>query len=452
MKDTIAAISTAYGEGGIGIVRISGKKSKYIAEKIFSNFHRLDDRKLIYGHILDGDKILDEALVVYMKAPNTYTGEDIVEIQCHGSVVSLRKILDLTVRLGVQLADRGEFTKRAFLNGKMDLSQAEAVIDLIKAKSNLEFESAITQLSGSLKNKIEKLRKNILDILVNLTVNIDYPDEDIEEIIYENLGKKISQISDEIDKILSSEDTGRIIREGIKISIAGKPNVGKSSLMNKLLREDRAIVTDIEGTTRDIIQENIYIDDIPIVLTDTAGIRNTDDKIERIGIEKSKYAFNEADLVIFIIDTSRDLSEDDFNIIRYLRDKKSIVIFNKIDLDRKIDFDFVKSKIGNTIYIKTSMEDDIGIEEIKKSIKNLVFSGDVKQENSLIITNVRHSNLLREAKKSLVDAETLVNINEALELIEIDVKRAYEALGEIIGEEIKDDILDEVFSRFCLGK
>ncbi len=453
MDRTISAISTAYGEGGIGIIRISGSKAKNIADDIFTNKDKLEDRRLIFGHIFDeNNKNIDEALVVYMKAPKTYTGEDIVEIQCHGSIVSLRKILDLTLRKGAELAERGEFTKRAFLNGRMDLSQAEAVIDLIKAKNESSFDLALKQLEGKFSKEIVELRKKILDILVNITVNIDYPDEDIEEILYDNLLKEISQIGDELENIIGTADTGKIIREGLKVSIIGKPNVGKSSLMNLLLREDRAIVTDIEGTTRDTIEEELSIRGIPVVLTDTAGIRETEDKIEQIGIEKSKESFNKSDLVIFIVDGSRNLSDEDFEIIDVLKDKKSIVVLNKIDLERKIEKSKISELLGEVNIIETSMEENIGIEDIKDRIEELVLGGTVAQSESSIVSNARHLDLLCTSKQSIRDAQNLVSFGEALELIEIDVRNAYESLGEIIGEEVKDDILEEVFNRFCLGK
>lgn len=452
MDNTIAGISTAYGEGGIGIIRISGNNSLDIAKKIFTNSHKLENRKLIYGHIKDGDIIIDEVLTVYMKTPKTYTGEDIVEIHCHGSIVSLHRILDLVIKNGAELADRGEFTKRAFLNGKMDLSQAEAVIDIIKAKNVPAFDIAMNQSKGLLGEEIRSIRKLLVDVLVNIAVNIDYPDEDIEEIVYSKLKNELQNIKDRVSTLVDTSKDGKIIKEGITISIIGKPNVGKSSLMNVLLKEERAIVTDIAGTTRDIIKEDILIDDIPITLIDTAGMRSTDDTIEKIGIEKSKESFNISDLIIYIVDSSKKLEKEDFEIIDALSDKKVIVLLNKIDLKKIVDVGYLKDNIRNSRFIETSMTDLIGIDELKKVVKDMIFSGKVYQENSIVITNVRHENLLIEAYNSLVDGINLVSLDEALELVEIDVNRAYESLGEIIGEEVKDDILDEVFSRFCLGK
>ena len=454
MESTIAAISTAYGEGGIGIIRISGEKSLEILEKIFDTPFKIENRKMTYGHIRDpkNGEVMDEVLAVYMKAPNTYTREDVVEINCHGSVVSLKNTLDLVLRSGAELAEPGEFTKRAFLNGRLDLSQAEAVIDIIKAKTDKSFDVAIKQLDGSLKRKIDEIRKQILDVLVDITVNIDYPDEDIEEIVYEDMIGKLQKSGTEIDKLISSGDTGKIIREGIKVAIIGKPNVGKSSLMNALLNEDRAIVTSVPGTTRDTIEEKMSIRDIPVVITDTAGIRETEDMVEKIGIEKSKASFNNADLVIFMIDTSREIDHEDMEIASYIGDRKTLVLANKSDLDKISSYDELMKIIPNGKLIETSMERGEGLEEIKDEIERLVFGGEIKQNESLIITNLRHLDLLRNAASALADGINMAQCMEALEFIEVDVKRCYELLGEIIGESVTDDILTEVFSRFCLGK
>lgn len=454
MESTIAAISTAYGEGGIGIIRISGEKSLEIFKKIFDTPFKIENRKMTYGHIKDpvtGD-VMDEVLAVYMKAPQTYTREDVVEINCHGSVVSLKNTLDLVLRSGAELAEPGEFTKRAFLNGRLDLSQAEAVIDIIKAKTDKSFDVAIKQLDGSLKRKIDEIRKKILDVLVDITVNIDYPDEDIEEIVYEEMIQNLKAAGRDIEKLVNSGDTGKIIREGIKVAIIGKPNVGKSSLMNALLNEDRAIVTSVPGTTRDTIEEKMSIRDIPVVITDTAGIRETDDMVEKIGIEKSKASFNNADLVIFMIDTSRKIDHEDIEIASYIGERKALVLANKSDLAKVSSYDELMKIIPNGKLIETSMEKGYGIEEIKDEIEKMVFGGEIKQNESLIITNLRHLDLLRNSLSSLNDGIHMAECMEALEFIEVDVKKCYELLGEITGESVTDDILTEVFSRFCLGK
>ena len=454
MESTIAAIATAYGEGGIGIIRISGEKSEEILNKIFKSSFNIENRKLTYGNIVDPEngEIIDEVLVVLMKAPHTYTREDVVEINCHGSVVSLRKTLDLVLRMGARLAENGEFTKRAFLNGRIDLLQAEAVIDIIRAKTDKSFNVAMDQLEGRLSKVIKNLRKEILDILVNITVNIDYPDEDIEEVVYDDLNENLSHICFEIDKLINTGDTGKILNEGLKISIIGKPNVGKSSFMNQLLNENRAIVTAIPGTTRDTIEEKISIRNIPVILTDTAGIRETEDQIEKIGIEKSKQSFNNADLIIFVCDMSKEIEDEDREIASYIGDRNTIVLANKMDLETKTTVENIKALIPNGIIIETSMEEAKGIDKVKDEIEKLVYKGDVKQSESLIVNNLRHLDLLRNAEQSIKDAINMVNLNEALEFIEIDVNKAYELLGEIIGETVNDDILNEVFARFCLGK
>lgn len=454
MNDTISAISTAYGEGGIGIVRMSGSRSYEILSDIFDNIDKVENRKLTYGHIRDprDGRTVDEVLVAYMKAPHTYTGEDVVEINCHGSMVALRKILDITLKEGASLAEKGEFTKRAFLNGKIDLSQAEAVIDLIKASSSSGYDVALSQLDGSFGRNISEIRQKLVDILVDITVNIDYPDEDIEEIVYENLRENIFKIKEDIDYLISTSDTGRILKDGIKIAIIGKPNVGKSSLMNRLLMENRAIVTDIPGTTRDVIQENMMIRNIPVILIDTAGIRETDDKIEKIGIEKSKETFNDADLILFLLNSGDVITDEDYSIMNRVANKNVLVLLNKSDMDRKIETDRIKEILGDKTFLDTSMETGQGVEELKDIIEKMVYKGNLKQDNSLIVTNARHLNLLRDASAFLEDSLKSIDSNQPLEFIEIDVKNTYDDLGAILGEEVGDDILNEVFSRFCLGK
>lgn len=454
MNDTISAISTAYGEGGIGIVRMSGSRSYEILSDIFDNIDKVENRKLTYGHIRDprDGRTVDEVLVAYMKAPHTYTGEDVVEINCHGSMVALRKILDITLKEGASLAEKGEFTKRAFLNGKIDLSQAEAVIDLIKASSSSGYDVALSQLDGSFGKNISEIRQKLVDILVDITVNIDYPDEDIEEIVYENLRENIFKIKEDIDYLISTSDTGRILKDGIKIAIIGKPNVGKSSLMNRLLMENRAIVTDIPGTTRDVIQENMMIRNIPVILIDTAEIRETDDKIEKIGIEKSKETFNDADLILFLLNSGDVITDEDYSIMNRVANKNVLVLLNKSDMDRKIETDRIKEILGDKTFLDTSMETGQGVEELKDIIEKMVYKGNLKQDNSLIVTNVRHLNLLRDASAFLKDSLNSIDSNQPLEFIEIDVKNTYDDLGAILGEEVGDDILNEVFSRFCLGK
>ena len=456
MEDTIAAVATAYGEGGIGIIRISGEKSLDILKSVFqpaSGSDGIISRRMTYGKVIDDEnRLVDEVLVVYMKGPKTYTAEDVVEINCHGSMVSLRKTLALVLRKGARLAEPGEFTKRAFLNGRMDLSQAEAVIDLIKAKTDRSFDIAVSQLEGELSGRVGAIREKLLDVLVNITVNIDYPDEDIEELTYVELKKNISEINDMIGILTSSASAGRMIREGIRVAIVGKPNVGKSSLMNGLLRESRAIVTDMPGTTRDTIEEAISIKNIPVYLTDTAGIRETTDTIEQIGIEKTKEAFNSADFIIFILDGSEELTEEDRLIMEYIGERNALVLINKNDLGQKIDAHEIRDAMPGVRVIHTSLIKGEGITEIEDTIEELVYGGRISQKESLMVNNVRHIELLNRAADSLQDAYTMADAGEALDFIEVDVKNAYELLGEITGETVSDDIINEVFSRFCLGK
>ena len=455
-EETIAAIATAYGEGGIGIIRISGPNAKNILKKLFvpAKGKGICDRKLTYGFIAlpESGEVVDEVLAVFMPAPNTYTREDVAEINCHGSVVALKKTLDLVLQYGAALAEPGEFTKRAFLNGRLDLSQAEAVIDLIRAKTEKSFGSALDQLEGNLSLKVRELRKELLALLVKIAVNLDYPDEDIEEITYKELSNSISYIGDMIEKLLSTADTGRIIKEGLKVVISGGPNVGKSSLLNALLRESRAIVTEIPGTTRDVIEETVSIKGIPVRLSDTAGIRNTEDRIEKIGIEKSKEIFNQADLVVLMLDGSEEPSSDDLKLLEAAGNKRAIVLINKIDIDKKIFEKQIFKILPECEIINTAVTEEIGIAELEDKIADFVYGGKVRQSESLLVTNARHKDLLSRAGKALLDARETTEKKEALDFIEVDVKTAWELLGEITGETAKEDIINEVFSKFCLGK
>lgn len=411
-------------------------------------------RMMHYGFVRNNfsGELIDEVMAVYFKAPYSYTAEDVVEIQCHGSMVSLRKILSLVLKNGARIAESGEFTKRAFLNGRLDLSQAEAVIDLIRAKSDKSFDVALNQLEGNFSKEIRKIRAELMNSLVNITVNIDYPDEDIEQLTFENLVSDLTSVRVKVEKMLQTSNTGRIMSEGLKISIIGKPNVGKSSLMNALLKETRAIVTSVPGTTRDTIEEMLTIRGIPVKLTDTAGIRHTEDIIEKMGIEKSKEAFNNADLIIFMADRSRVLDEEDFSILSHIGEKKAIVILNKTDLPKAFDETEIEKLLPKPYIIEASVANGEGIEELENVVENLVYGGEVKQSDSMMVTNVRHKNLLEEADSSLADAIEMAKSCQPLELLEIDASRAYECLGAIIGEAVEEDIINEVFARFCLGK
>ncbi len=454
MNDTIAAIATAYGEGGIGIIRISGEKARDVMQAVFkpASEGEIVSRRMTYGKIVDDDLFIDEAMAVYMKGPKTYTAEDTVEIYCHGSTVSLRKTLAAVLRKGCRTAEPGEFTKRAFLNGRLDLSQAEAVIDVIKAKTERSFDVAVSQLEGLLSGRVREIRNRLLDLLVDITVNIDYPDEDIEEITYDKLAGDISLIGDSIDELLSTADSGRMIREGIRIAIVGKPNVGKSSLMNGLLREARAIVTEIPGTTRDTIEETLSIRGIPIYLIDTAGIRETDDRVEKIGIEKTKEAFNNADFIIFVVDGSEALTVEDEEIISYLKGRKALVMINKQDIGNVVNSTIIRERLPNCDVIESTLISGEGLTEAEDKIEALVYGGKLTQQDNIVVNNVRHTDLLIRAKEALEDAGDMTERQEALDFIEIDVRNAFDYLGEIIGETVSDEILDEVFARFCLGK
>ncbi len=456
MEDTIAAIATPPGEGGIGIIRISGERAKEVMERVFvpANGKPVESRRMTYGTVVDPEdgRKIDEVLCVYMMGPKTYTVEDVVEINCHGGMIPLRQTLQLVLRQGVRMADPGEFTKRAFLNGRLDLTQAEAVIDLIRAKTDKTFDVAMSQLDGHFSERIRSIRKELVDVLVNIAVNIDYPDEDIEEITYDKLEADLKQVQNGIETLLSSASTGRILQDGLAVAIIGKPNVGKSSLMNSLLGDARAIVTDIPGTTRDTIEEHLSIKGIPVRLTDTAGIRHTDDVIEKIGIERSKASFNQADLVIFILDSSRPLEEEDREIMELIHPEKTIVVFNKIDLQPVLHRSEIEDLLPGVCIIETSMETRDGISLIEDQVVSMVYGGRVSQSESVMVTSARHQDLLEKALLSAKDGMSMTARKEALELIEIDVNSCYERLGEIIGETVQDDIINEVFSRFCLGK
>ena len=414
----------------------------------------IKSRFLTYGHIVDpkDGKTLDEVLAVYMKGPKTYTAEDVVEINCHGGIVPLKKVLNLVLSSGARIAEPGEFTRRAFLNGRLDLSQAEAVIDVINAKTDKSFDVAMEQLQGGFSQQISDIRTKLTDLLVDITVNIDYPDEDIEELTYDKLISGLKEVKSSLDYMIEGSKTGKILRDGLNIAIIGKPNVGKSSLMNTLLRESRAIVTEIPGTTRDTIEEFLSIKGVPVKLTDTAGIRETEDIIEQIGIEKSRKSFKDADLVIFIIDVSRNLEDEDLEILSELDREKALILFNKIDKESVISDEKINEIAGDTPYLKISLMDPSYSGLIEDTIYDMVFDGKVKSEGCVLVSNARHEEILRNASISVNDALAAAEIGQALEFIEIDVSSAYESLGFITGDSVREDVIEEVFSRFCLGK
>lgn len=468
MEKTITSISTPLGEGGIGIIRISGEKSFDILSCIFVDKNKKKvltkefkateiekyNRKLLYGHIINPktNQTLDQVLVAFMKGPYTYTTEDVVEINCHGSMLALKNILSLVLEQGAFLAEPGEFTKRAFLNGRIDLSQAEAVIDLIKAKSDKGYDIAINQLEGGLSQEIKIMKNKLVSLLSTIVVNIEYPDEDIEQITYEHLKEEIIEINEILSQFLKNSEAGKVIKEGLRTAIIGRPNVGKSSLMNVLLKESRAIVTDIPGTTRDSIEEEIIIKGIPLKIIDTAGIRKTDDPIEKIGVERSKAYFNTSDLIIFMINGAEPLAEEDIEIIDYISDKQAIIMINKADLKQKINLEEIKNQLPNKIIIQSALKEETGIKELENAIESLVFKEGFLKNETTFMTNIRQIDLVKKASSFLDDAVNAVDSGMALDFVEVDIKEAADALGEIIGESVTEDVISLVFENFCLGK
>lgn len=456
IDDTICAIATPAGEGGIGIIRISGPDSLNIANEVFRANKKIDEynpRTLIYGHIYDGDKLIDEVLLAYMNNPRSYTGEDVIEINAHGGYMSVKKILELLLKNGARHAQNGEFTKRAFLNGRIDLSQAEAVMDVINAKTELSFESAQEQLEGRLSKRIKELRKKITELLAHVEVSIDFPEEDVEELTIKRLLDGIKYIKEQMKNLYDSAETGKILRDGLKTAIVGKPNVGKSSLLNALLRESRAIVTDIEGTTRDVIEEQLNINGILIKLIDTAGIRDTKDIVEQIGVEKSKEIINIADLIILVLDSSREITDEDMFILDNIKDKKAIVLINKTDLEAKWNENIIREHVKEHVrIIKISASLNQGIKDLEDEITNMVFKGNVKGNNDLMITNTRHKDALYKAINSANDCINGIKNDMPIDFVEIDLKNIWDLLGEVTGQTVSEDLLDTIFSEFCIGK
>ena len=457
--DTIAAISTAPGEGAIGIVRISGDLAISIASSIYQcGTKQLEEQKthtIHYGHIVDpkSGEVYDEVMVSVLRAPKTFTREDIVEINCHGGIVAINRVLQLVLRMGARLAEPGEFTKRAFLNGRIDLSQAEAVMDLIRAKTDKSMQLAMRQLDGQLSNLIQNLRKEILNTLAQVEVNIDYPEyDDVEEMTLQLLREKTQQVLQGIRALLNTASQGKILRDGLKTAIVGRPNVGKSSLLNVLLREEKAIVTDIAGTTRDTIEEYVNVRGVPLQLIDTAGIRETDDIVEKIGVERSRKALKEADFVLLLLNQSETLQEEDIRLLETTKGMKRIILFNKTDLPSKLSTEDIAPYANEEEIVTTSMLNKEGIDKLEEKIAGYFFQGQMNERDATYLSNTRHIALLEKAEQALVEVQNGIEMEMPVDLIQIDFTRAWDLLGEITGDSVQDELLTQLFSQFCLGK
>ena len=455
-KDTIAAIATAMSNSGIGIVRISGEEAFDIIEKIYrgkkkKSLKEQNSHTIHYGYIVDGEETIDEVLVMLMRGPHSFTGEDVVEIDCHGGVYVVKKILETVIKYGARPADPGEFTKRAFLNGRMDLSQAEAVIDIINSKNAYALKSSVSQLKGSVHKKITEIRKEILYHTAFIETALDDP----EHISVDGYGDKlmvtVDKLLNEIHQLLITSDNGRMIKEGIQTVIVGKPNAGKSSLLNVLVGEERAIVTDIEGTTRDVLEEHIQLQGISLNIMDTAGIRETKDLVEKIGVDKAKNHANEADLIIYVVDASRKLDENDEEIMEMIRDKQAIVLLNKSDLETVVTKEMLQQKLDKPMILISAKEEE-GIHELEETLKRMFFHGEISFNDEVYITNVRHKTALLEAEESLKKVKMSIEDGMPEDFYSIDLMDAYESLGSITGETIGEDLVNEIFSKFCMGK
>jgi tRNA modification GTPase len=458
--DTIAAISTPMGEGAIAIVRLSGDEAIKIAGKLFQGvggkkLTNVASHTIHYGHLLDPktNEVAEEVMVSVMKGPKTFTKEDVVEINCHGGLVSVNRVLQLVLNAGARLAEPGEFTKRAFLNGRIDLSQAEAVMDLIRAKTDRAMNVALGQMEGRLSRLINRLRQEILETLAHVEVNIDYPEyDDVEEMTHQLLIEKASFVRKEIQKLLQTSNQGKILREGLSTVIVGRPNVGKSSLLNSLVQENKAIVTDIPGTTRDVIEEYVNVRGVPLRLLDTAGIRETEDIVERIGVERSRQVLKEADLILLVLNYADELTQEDENIFKAVEGMDVIVIVNKTDLPQKINLDRVKELAKDHRLVTTSLLEDVGVDELEESISSLFFQGSIEAGDMTYVSNSRHIALLNQALNSIEEAIYGVESGVPIDIVQIDFTRTWELLGEILGESIHDSLINQLFSQFCLGK
>ncbi|SDC48243.1 tRNA modification GTPase [Terribacillus halophilus] len=456
-NDTIAAISTPVGEGAIAIVRLSGAEAVAIAAKLFDGKKLTDvpSHTMHYGKLIDPatGEVAEEVMVSVMKAPKTFTREDVVEINCHGGLVSVNRVLELALQEGARLAEPGEFTKRAFLNGRIDLSQAEAVMDLIRAKTDRAMNVALKQMDGRLSRLIQKLRQELLETVAHVEVNIDYPEyDDVEEMSHNMMIEKTQYVYEEIEKLLEMAKQGKILREGLATAIIGRPNVGKSSLMNALVHENKAIVTEIAGTTRDVIEEYVNVRGVPLKLVDTAGIRETEDIVERIGVERSRQVLKQSDLILLVLNYGEALSDEDRQLFEAVAGLDVIVIVNKTDLSQQIDLEEVRKLAGDRPVITTALIEEKGIDELELAIKDTFFAGEIDGGDLSYISNVRHIQLLKQALSSLREAMNGIEMQMPMDIVQIDVTRTWELLGEIIGDTVHESLIDQLFSQFCLGK
>ncbi|APT18507.1 tRNA modification GTP-binding protein TrmE [Amylolactobacillus amylotrophicus DSM 20534] len=454
--DTIAAISTPMGEGAISIVRLSGEDAVTIANHFFKgqDLEHVESHTINYGHFIDPENsnLIDEVMVSVMRAPKTFTREDIIEINCHGGIVATNKILQMLLGYGARMAEPGEFTKRAFLNGRIDLTQAESVMDLIRAKTDRAMQVAVDQLDGSLTNLIKRLRQEILNVLANVEVNIDYPEYDTDELTTKMLLEKAKLVSTQIDELLKTAKQGKIMRQGLATAIVGRPNVGKSSLLNYLTKEEKAIVTNIPGTTRDTVEEYVSINGVPLKLVDTAGIHDTDDIVEQIGVERSKKAITQADLILLLLDGSENLTTEDHNLLALTKDKKRIVILNKMDIERQLTPEYLKDEFGIENVVATSVKLQTGLDAVEQQIADLFFEGIEDSNNTVMVTNSRQVGLLQQAKNSLNEVIRGIEVGMPIDLVQIDMTNSWDKLGEITGESAPDELITQLFSQFCLGK
>ncbi|HDB3993169.1 TPA: tRNA uridine-5-carboxymethylaminomethyl(34) synthesis GTPase MnmE [Staphylococcus aureus] len=456
--DTITSISTPMGEGAIGLVRLSGPQAVEIADKLYKGKHLLNDvpsHTINYGHIIDPEskEVVEEVMVSVLRAPKTFTREDIIEINCHGGILTINRVLELTMTYGARMAEPGEFTKRAFLNGRIDLSQAEAVMDFIRSKTDRASKVAMNQIEGRLSDLIKKQRQSILEILAQVEVNIDYPEyDDVEDATTEFLLEQSKEIKQEINHLLDTGAQGKIMREGLSTVIVGKPNVGKSSMLNNLIQDNKAIVTEVAGTTRDVLEEYVNVRGVPLRLVDTAGIRETEDIVEKIGVERSRKALSQADLILFVLNNNEALTQEDYTLYEVVKNEDVIVIVNKMDLEQNIDINEVKDMIGDTPLIQTSMLKQEGIDELEIQIRDLFFGGEVQNQDMTYVSNSRHISLLKQARQTIQDAIDAAESGVPMDMVQIDLTRTWEILGEIIGETASDELIDQLFSQFCLGK